>query len=137
MSKGPPLAIQVSTSALAYGAHSHPRGRRLDADLAVLRDRDCRDHDVFPVAKASQHGPGVVRVNRLVEDGAVEDDYGVGGEDHRLGVCCGDLCGFSFREAPRQGFRRLAGLHGLVDAGDGNLEGQAEVGNQFPAARRC
>jgi hypothetical protein len=84
----------------------------------------------------TEHGASVVSVRGLVEDGAIQDNDRVGGEDHRAGVCSGNLNSLCARQATCQRFRRFTGLHRLIDTGHGDLERRAEVRYQLPASRR-
>ena len=92
-------------------------------------------HVVGAARQAPQEPAGVVVVDRLAEQVAVEVDGGVG-RDHQLagrGHCGGLLPG----QALDVGRPGLAGPHRLVEVGRAQLEGQPQPREQLEAPRRA
>ena len=83
-----------------------------------------------------QHPGRVGVVARLPQDGAVEQDERVGGQDPVVGVARGPRRGLLPREAAGGLPSRFAGHEGLVDVGRRDLERNAEGGQDLCPPRR-
>jgi len=101
-----------------------------------LRQPD-RGHDaVLAPREPPQHLGRVGVVARFSQDGAVEQDERVGGEDPIVGMSGGSLRGLFPGKASHGVASRLARLERLVDLGRRHFERNAERGQDLHPARR-
>jgi len=98
---------------------------------------DGRVHAVRAPRKEREETAVLGRVLGFPENPAAERDHGVGGEDRAvLGEGAGEGPSLRPGETPRERARILAPPRGLVDAGRGDREGNAEKREEIPPPRR-
>jgi len=91
---------------------------------------------MFATREVPQHPGRIDVVARLSQDGAVEQDERVGGQDPVAGMARGPRRGLLPRESAGGLVSRLPGHEGFVDVGRRDLERNSERGQDLCAAGR-